>query len=95
MQGFRKQAKSAGIPLTTNHVGTMFGFFFTEIETVTQYQQVMTANTERFNQFFHLMLEAGVYFAPASYEAGFMSAAHTDEDIEQTIAAAANAFKQL
>jgi glutamate-1-semialdehyde 2,1-aminomutase len=95
MQGLKSLAKQAGIPFTTNHIGTMFGFFFTEAKQVTNYSQVMSGNIERFNRFFHLMLENGVYLAPASYEAGFMSAAHTDKDIADTLTAADKAFKQL
>jgi len=62
---------------------------------VINYQQVISANTEAFNRFFHLMLNAGVYLAPASFEAGFMSSAHTDEDIAATIAIAETAFAAL
>ena len=88
VEGLKTIANKHGIPFSSNHVGSMFGFFFTEEEKITNYQQVMNCNIERFNQFFHGMLQEGVYFAPASYEAGFMSAAHTDEDIEFTLAAA-------
>ncbi|CAH0992808.1 Glutamate-1-semialdehyde 2,1-aminomutase [Sinobacterium norvegicum] len=95
VEGIRAEAKKAGIALTTNHVGTMFGIFFTEEETITNYQQVMNCDIERFNRFFHLMLEQGVYLAPASYEAGFVSACHCDNLIDKTIAAAAKAFAQL
>ena len=91
----QQAADEAGIPFTTNHLGSMFGFFFTEDKKVTQYPQVIGANVERFNQFFHLMLNDGVYLAPASFEAGFMSAAHSDEDIERTVDAAKRAFKAL
>ncbi|WP_101759167.1 glutamate-1-semialdehyde 2,1-aminomutase [Oceanicoccus sp. KOV_DT_Chl] len=94
-KGLEKAAQSAGIPFTTNHVGTMFGGFFTDETTVTNYQQVMNCNNERFNQFFHGLLAAGIYLAPASYEAGFMSAAHTDNDIQYTLEAAKKAFSQL
>ena len=73
----------------------MFGFFFTEDEKVTQYPQVISANVEQFNRFFHAMLDEGVYLAPASFEAGFMSSAHTEEDINATIAAADRAFASL
>jgi len=93
--GLKERAAAADIPFTTNHVGTMFGGFFTEEESITNYQQVMNCNNERFNQFFHLMLKNGVYLAPASFEAGFMSAAHSDDDIELTLDAASNAFKKL
>lgn len=88
VKGLQDAAAQAGIPFTTNHVGTMFGGFFTEEQQITNYQQVMACNTERFNRFFHGMLDAGIYLAPASYEAGFMSAAHTGDDIQTSIAAA-------
>ncbi|MCW8887096.1 MAG: aspartate aminotransferase family protein, partial [Motiliproteus sp.] len=88
-------ADKAGIPFTTNHVGTMFGGFFTEEKQVSNYQQVMACNNDRFNKFFHGMLDAGIYLAPASYEAAFMSAAHTDEDIQFTLDAAEKVFATL
>jgi glutamate-1-semialdehyde 2,1-aminomutase len=94
-QGLRDAAASAGIAFTTNHAGTMFGGFFTEETSVENYTQVMACDVERFNRFFHSMLDGGVYLAPASYEAGFMSSAHSDADIEQTIAAATRAFAAL
>ncbi|OMH32190.1 glutamate-1-semialdehyde 2,1-aminomutase [Motiliproteus sp. MSK22-1] len=93
--GLRKIAEKAGIPFTTNHVGTMFGGFFTEEPKITNYQQVMACDNERFNRFFHGMLNAGVYLAPASYEAGFLSAAHTDADIQYTLDAAEKVFATL
>jgi len=93
--GLKAIAKKAGIPFTTNHVGTMWGGFFTEEESVTNYQQVMNCNNERFNRFFHGMLNEGVYLAPASYEAAFMSAAHSDSDIAQTLNAAKKVFATL
>ncbi|WP_226648929.1 glutamate-1-semialdehyde 2,1-aminomutase [Microbulbifer variabilis] len=95
VEGILAAGKKAGIPITANKAGTMFGFFFTEEAQVTNYQQVMACNNERFNRFFHGMLEEGIYLAPASYEAGFMSAAHSDEDIEKTIAAAERVFAHL
>ena len=93
--GLQKAARDAGIAFTTNHVGTMFGGFFTEEQPITNYQQVMNCDNERFNRFFHGMLDAGVYLAPASYEAGFMSAAHTDSDIQYTLQAAQKVFSTL
>ena len=93
--GLKAAAARHDIPFTTNHVGSMFGFFFTEEEQITNYQQVMACDTERFNKFFHGMLEAGVYLAPASYEAGFMSAAHSEEDLAFTLAAADKVFASL
>ncbi len=93
--GLRARAASAGIPFTTNHIGSMFGVFFTGADAVNNYQQVMACDTARFNRFFHGMLAEGVYLAPAAYEAGFMSAAHADADIEFTLAAAARVFATL
>ena len=94
-EGLEKAAADAGVAFTTNHAGTMFGGFFTDAREVSNYQQVMACDTEAFNRFFHAMLDAGVYLAPASYEAGFMSSAHSDEDIQLTIDAARRAFAQL
>ncbi|HSX86216.1 MAG TPA: glutamate-1-semialdehyde 2,1-aminomutase [Cellvibrio sp.] len=93
--GLQRLADEAGIPFTTNHVGSMFGFFFTEEKKVTNFKQVMACNIPRFNQFFHGMLKRGIYLAPASYEAGFMSAAHTEDDIHTTLQAAKEAFAEL
>lgn len=93
--GIRQAAADAGIAMTSNHVGSMFGFFFTEEEHITNYNQVMNCNNTRFNQFFHGMLERGFYLAPASYEAGFMSSAHSYADLDATIAAATEVFATL
>ncbi len=100
VKGLEKVARDTGIPFTTNHVGTMFGGFFVDDEfpldtKVTNYQQVMKCNSERFNKFFHGMLDAGIYLAPASYEAGFMSAAHSDNDIQYTLEAAKKVMSAL
>ncbi|HRG50976.1 MAG TPA: glutamate-1-semialdehyde 2,1-aminomutase [Pseudomonadales bacterium] len=95
VNGLRAAAEKTGIPLTSNHVGSMWGLFFTEEKSVTNYQQVMACNTQRFNRFFHGMLQEGVYLAPASYEAAFMSSAHTEADIENTITAAEKVFACL
>lgn len=93
--GLQTIADTLGIAFTTNHVGSMFGVFFSEAETVTRYEQVMSGNTDRFNQFFHGMLDHGVYLAPASYEAGFVSAAHTSDIIDKTLTAAERVMTQL
>ena len=95
VEGLQKLADEAGIPFTTNHVGSMFGFFFTSEKKVTNFTQVMACDIPRFNKFFHGMLERGVYLAPASYEAGFMSAAHTEDDINHTIKIASEVFATL
>ncbi|MBH1987535.1 MAG: glutamate-1-semialdehyde 2,1-aminomutase [Burkholderiales bacterium] len=94
MDGFVKVAGEAGVPLTADSQGGMFGFFFAD-SLPQNYQQVMARGSDTFNRFFHLMLEQGVYLAPAMYEAGFVSAAHTEQDIADTVAAAAQAFRQL
>lgn len=95
VQGLQAAADENGIPFTTNHVGTMFGFFFTSAPKVENFKQVMACDNERFNRFYHGMLAEGIYLAPASYEAGFMSAAHTDDDVQQTIDAARRVFASL
>jgi glutamate-1-semialdehyde 2,1-aminomutase len=94
-EGLQSAADDAGIAFTTNHAGTMFGGFFTSEDNISNYGQVMAGDTDAFNRFFHKMLEEGVYLAPACYEAGFLSSAHTDQDIEQTVAAAKAAFASL
>ncbi len=94
-QGLESIAEKAGVPFTTNHVGTMFGGFFTEESSINNFEQVMNCDGERFNRFFHGMLKEGVYLAPASFEAGFMSAAHTAQDIDFTLQAAENVFANL
>ena len=94
MGGFTQAATQAGVPLITDCEGGMFGFFFADV-LPQNYQQVMAKGSDLFNRFFHLMLDRGVYLAPAMYEAGFVSAAHTEQDIADTVAAAAEAFRQL
>ncbi|MEC5342977.1 glutamate-1-semialdehyde 2,1-aminomutase [Brenneria populi] len=93
--GLAAAAKNANIPLVINQAGGMFGLFFTAAERVTCYQEVMTSDVERFKRFFHMMLEEGVYLAPSAFEAGFMSLAHSQQDIERTIDAARRSFAQL
>ncbi len=95
VEGLQKLADEAGIPFTTNHVGSMFGFFFTSEPKVTNFKQVMACDIPRFNKFFHGLLARGIYLAPASYEAGFMSGAHTDQDIQDTLQAAKEVFAEL
>lgn len=85
MSGLRSAAASHDIPLSTNQKGSMFGFFFSEEEQVTNYQQVMACDDDRFKSFFRQMVESGVYLAPASYECGFMSAAHSQQDLDFTL----------
>lgn len=94
-QGLLAAAKAENIPLVINHVGGMFGIFFTDADEVTCYQDVTQCDVERFKRFFHLMLEEGVYLAPSAFEAGFMSLAHSKEDIQRTIDAARRSFAKL
>ncbi|MFS1539155.1 MAG: glutamate-1-semialdehyde 2,1-aminomutase [Candidatus Phlomobacter fragariae] len=95
VDGLQEKAQKASIPLVVNHVGGMFGLFFTEAAQVNCYQDVMQCDVEKFKQFFHLMLDEGVYLAPSAFEAGFMSIAHSHEDIDRTIKAAENVFNNM
>ena len=94
VEGLSAAAREAGVPFVGDSEGGMFGFFFTA-ELPQNYGVVMATDKERFNRFFHGMLDRGVYLAPALYEAGFVSAAHTDADIAATVAAARAAFAAL
>ena len=93
--GLKALAEKHHIPFVVNYVGGMFGIFFTEQKEVTSYAEVMKCDTEKFKVFFHKMLDLGVYLAPSAFEAGFMSLAHTDEDIAKTLEAADIAFATL
>ena len=95
VDGVLAAAKSHGIPMVANQVGAMFGLFFTDQQQVTSFAEVSCCNTERFKQFYHLMLEQGVYLAPSAFEVGFVSAAHSDEDIDHTIAAVDQSLSQI
>lgn len=95
VNGLQQAADETGIAMTTNQVGGMFGLFFTDEKKVSYYEQVVASDQDRFKQFFHAMLDRGVYLAPSAFEAGFVSAAHGDAEIEFTLAAAREAFKTL
>ena len=92
--GLEAAARDAGIAFTTQRVGGMFGLFFSS-ETVDTYAQAVACDTAMFNRFFLAMLERGVYLAPSAFEAGFMSSAHSDDVIRQTVEAAQAAFASL
>ncbi|ALU90962.1 glutamate-1-semialdhyde 2,1-aminomutase protein [Herbaspirillum rubrisubalbicans M1] len=92
--GLTAAAKAAGVTFTADAIGGMFGLYF-DAKVPTSYAEVMQGDKERFNRFFHKMLDASVYFAPSAFEAGFVSAQHSDAIIEETIAAAAKAFTEL
>ncbi len=95
VSGIMEVAEAANIPMTENHVGGMFGLFFTEAEKVTDFAGATACNQDRFKAFFHGMLEEGVYLAPSAFEAGFVSAAHTYDDLTATIQAAERVFATL
>jgi glutamate-1-semialdehyde 2,1-aminomutase len=95
VNGLKTLADEAGIPLATNHVTGMFGLFFTEAPQVTNFEQVMACDSDRFTRFFHGMLDAGVYLAPSSFEAGFVSSAHDERTLDQTLSAARSVFAAL
>jgi len=95
VHGIKAAADQAGVPLATNHVCGMFGLFFTAAPQVHSYAAATACDVERFKRFFHGMLAEGVYLAPSAFEAGFISAAHTDADIDATIAAAARVFARI
>jgi len=95
LAGILDAAKSANIAMSSNQVGGMFGLFFSEEEQVSNFAQVCACDAERFKTFFHGMLNKGIYLAPSSFEAGFVSAAHSEADLQATIAAAAKVFATL
>jgi len=95
VSGIMEVAQAANIPMTENHVGGMFGLFFTEEEKVTDFAGATACNQVRFKAFFHGMLEEGVYLAPSAFEAGFVSAAHTYDDLTATIQAAERVLAKL
>jgi glutamate-1-semialdehyde 2,1-aminomutase len=94
VDGLKAAAKEAGVVFNAQSVGGMFGLYFCE-KCPTSYHEMMQSNKDHFNQFFHSMLDSGIYLGPSAFEAGFVSAAHTDEDIANTLAAAKKAFLQI
>lgn len=94
-EGLKDRANKTGTAFTTNQIGGMFGLFFTEEEKITNFYQVSNCNLDKFKLFFHGMLEKGVYLAPSAFEAGFVSAAHSDRDIEATLDIAEQVMDKL
>ncbi len=94
VNGLSAAAKEAGIGFSANSIGGMFGIYFSKT-VPTSFDEVMKSDKEAFNRFFHLMLDEGIYLAPSAFEAGFVSAAHSQEDIDATIAAAKKAFAKI
>ena len=95
MTGLKTVAAKHSIDITTDHRGGMFGVFFTNVKKISSFDQVMQCDAERFKAFFHGMLKQGVYIAPSAFEAGFISAEHTDDDLQMTIEAADKVFAEL
>ncbi|OYY79765.1 MAG: aspartate aminotransferase family protein, partial [Hydrogenophilales bacterium 16-62-9] len=94
VKGLAAAAKDAGIAFCADSVGGMFGLYFAATPPAS-FAEVMQCDKEAFNRFFHAMLDRGIYLAPSAFEAGFVSAAHTDADIDATIAVAREVFKSL
>lgn len=94
-EGLKRCADQAGIPMATVAVGGMFGFFFTEAEAVTNFDQAAGCDLERFKAFFTGMLAEGIYLAPSAFEAGFVSSAHSQADVADTLAAAKKVLATL
>jgi glutamate-1-semialdehyde 2,1-aminomutase len=92
--GMAAAARDAGVAFSAQSVGGMFGLYF-RAGTPTRYAEVMQSDRERFNRFFHAMLDAGVYLAPSAFEAGFVSGAHSEADVAQTLARAKAAFARV
>lgn len=93
--GLEQAASAAGVELTTNRVGGMFGYFFTGDSPVRYFEQVKDCDLDRFKRFFHAMLDRGVHLAPSAFEAGFVSSAHSDEVIDETVQYAKEAFGEV
>lgn len=95
VNGIIQKAVGNNIPMTQNIVGGMFGLFFTDATKVSNFEQATQCDIERFQKFYHGMLDHGIYLAPSAYEAGFVSCMHTDEDIQATIDAAGKVMESL
>lgn len=95
LDGLKEKAQNAGVSLTTNQVGGMFGLFFTSEKNITSFAQVMKCDQDYFKRFFHAMLQQGVYLAPSAFEAGFVSAAHDEQAFAKTFEAAEIIFRRL
>ncbi len=95
MTGMKAHADASDIPFSIHFRGGMFGFFFSPVESVSRFSEVMNADSARFNAFFRSMLDAGINLAPSPFESGFVSSAHGDEEINATLNAAESAMKAL
>lgn len=95
IDGLQSSAREAGVPLAAEAIGGMFGLVFSADAPVRHFRQVAAADIDRFRKFFHGMLQQGIYFAPSAFEAGFVSAAHGEEEISKTIDASRRVFRQI
>lgn len=95
LEGLHTRAQAAGIPLVINQTGSLFGLFFSAEPSITRYQQVLACEQQRFQRFFHGMLQQGVYLAPSAFEVGFVSAAHGNAELQRTWQAAEQVFATL
>ncbi|WP_374254685.1 glutamate-1-semialdehyde 2,1-aminomutase [Acinetobacter brisouii] len=95
LAGFKQVAQEEGIALKTEQIGGMFGLYFTDQAEITSFDDILKCDVNAFKQFFHGMLDRGIHFAPSAFEAGFISSAHSDEDIAYTIAAAKEVFAEM
>jgi glutamate-1-semialdehyde 2,1-aminomutase len=95
VEGMRAASVEAGVPMVFSQVGGMFGLFFTDQFSVTSFAEVMKCDVEAFKQFFHGMLKGGVYLAPSAFEAGFVSAAHSEDDVQDTVNAARDVLRRM
>jgi glutamate-1-semialdehyde 2,1-aminomutase len=95
VNGLQARADKAGIPLTSNQVGGMFGVFFSNEKHISRFEQVVACDMDAFQRFYHGMLDAGVYLAPSAYEAGFVSSAHSDTMIDETLDCAEQVFASM
>lgn len=95
VEGLQAAADANNIPFTTNQVGGMFGFFFSEAKNIRRFETVAKGNMEQFKAFYHGMLDEGIYLAPSAFEAGFISCMHTESDIQATIDAAHRVMAKL
>ena len=95
VQGVRQASEDAGVPMAFSQVGGMFGMFFTDQPCVQTFEQVMRCDVDAFKRFFHGMLQSGIYLAPSAFEAGFVSAAHSEDDIQDTVNAAGDVLRSL
>ncbi|WP_343595135.1 glutamate-1-semialdehyde 2,1-aminomutase [Acinetobacter sp.] len=95
LAGLQQVANEEGIALKTEQAGAMFGLYFTDQTEITSFDHILKCDVEAFKQFFHGMLDRGIHFAPSAFEAGFISSAHSDEDIAYTVQAAKETFAQM